>query len=359
MIHARTREMMHPATASLHTVEDRVSFVYIDRAKVRQDATGVVAWMTSGGKTVRVAVPVAALAVILLGPGVSISTAALASIARSGAAVIICDAEGTRTLCWGHALTGSARWAQAQALLWADPEQRVAVAKRMYIMRFGEEPPPPHTLERLRGLEGRRMKTLYQQYAKRAQLTDWRRKYDPADFESTDPVNQALSAANACLYGVCAAAITGIGALPQLGFVHSGGIASFVHDIADLYKASFSVPVAFASRWDSEPASAARRSMRRQFIEARFLKRVVSDVQLLLGPGLPASAEGENMLLADDSGSVYVTGGRDWSRIVGDNDVSHFNLEPDASLGIDPDATVNITGEAASGATDQEADPEL
>ena len=56
------------------------------------------------------------------------------------------------------------------------------------------------------------------------------------DWNANDPINQAISAANAVLHGVCHAAIVSGGYSPALGFLHNGWHLAFVYDIADLYK---------------------------------------------------------------------------------------------------------------------------
>ena len=312
--HARSLQPTSPT--QLARVEDRISFVYLDRAKIARSATGVVAF-TSTEQTGPVAVPLpaAAIAVIMLGPGTSISSPAIETLARCGAVVLSVGVEGVRTHAWSYATTSSSKWAQAQARLWADPGSRVEVARQMYLRRFEEPPPGELTLARLRGAEGARMRALYKAMAKKYRTPDFKRRFDPADFEASDPVNQALSAANACLYGLCLAGIASIGALPQLGFVHTGTTASFVHDIADLYKAELTVPNAFLLARTADPGSAARRVMRRTFRETRLVQRVVADVMELLGPGLDeAVQEGSNRLL-DENGTVE--GGRNWAQIVG------------------------------------------
>ena len=58
-------------------------------------------------------------------------------------------------------------------------------------------------------------------------------------------MNQALSAGHACLYGVAHAVIAALGCSPGLGFIHVGHERSFVYDIADLYKADLTIPIAF------------------------------------------------------------------------------------------------------------------
>lgn len=50
---------------------------------------------------------------------------------------------------------------------------------------------------------------------------------------------------HACLYGLAHAVIVALGCAPGLGFVHVGHECSFVYDIADLYKAEVTIPIAF------------------------------------------------------------------------------------------------------------------
>ena len=65
------------------------------------------------------------------------------------------------------------------------------------------------------------------------------------DWNKADPLNRALSAANACLHGVVQAGIITAGYSPAIGFIHTGKALSFVYDIADLYKVSMIVPMVF------------------------------------------------------------------------------------------------------------------
>lgn len=116
----------------------------------------------------------------------------------------------------------------------------------MYGMRFPGEDVSAATMQQLRGREGARVKRLYREAAQPFAVPWKGRIYQPGDaFAAGDDVNRLLSAGHACLYGVCHAAIVGLGASPALGFVHSGGATSFVLDIADLYKAEYTIPTAF------------------------------------------------------------------------------------------------------------------
>ena len=67
---------------------------------------------------------------------------------------------------------------------------------------------------------------------------------------------------HACLYGLAHAVIVALGCAPGLGFVHVGHECSFVYDIADLYKAEVTIPIAFevaAQAPEDLPAPPARR----------------------------------------------------------------------------------------------------
>lgn len=99
-----------------------------------------------------------------------------------------------------------------------------------------------------------------------------------------DPVNLALSSANTCLYGIVHAAIISMGCTPALGFVHSGNQQSFIYDIADLYKAELTIPLAFTLHNASHPEQAARRSFREGLRLFRLMPRIVADVQRLFAP---------------------------------------------------------------------------
>lgn len=322
VIRDETIRLQHPNLHALPRLEDQWSFLYLDEARIVQDDTGVVALLENdaGG---RVLLPVASIAAILLGPGTSITQAALATISRHGTTIAWVGADGTRTHGWAYGLTSSARWAEAQATLWANPNSRRDVAIAMYRRRFGALPPGTPTLQRLRGLEGQRMKQTYSLHARKAGIK-FKRRYDPDKYDDADPVNQALTAANAALYGVALAAITAIGCHPALGFIHAGSIHAFAYDIADLYKAEIAIPAAFQAAGTDplQPGKTARRLVRHNIVRHQLLSRAVRDIQELLQPGLVQAAPGE-LLLYDDHG--YAEGGRNHAD----------ETPPDIELGFD------------------------
>jgi CRISPR-associated protein Cas1 len=115
----------------------------------------------------------------------------------------------------------------------------------MYEMRFGEPAPARRSVDQLRGIEGVRVRKLYELLARQHGVTWRRRAYDVADWEAGDVPNRCLSAATACLHGLSEAAVLAAGYAPAIGFLHTGKPRSFVYDIADLWKFETVVPEAF------------------------------------------------------------------------------------------------------------------
>lgn len=59
------------------------------------------------------------------------------------------------------------------------------------------------------------------------------------------PGTSVTHAAIRTICDMCHAAIVSLGYSPGLGFIHTGKQLSFVYDVADLYKAETTIPVAF------------------------------------------------------------------------------------------------------------------
>ncbi|ASO21625.1 CRISPR-associated protein Cas1 [Actinoalloteichus hoggarensis] len=280
------RRLARPTVAMLPRVADSLSFLYLDIVRVLQDDTGVLAVVESpihGTETVYL--PTAALNAVLLGPGVSITTRALTTLVRHGTTVLITGSGGVRCYAGFTPASLTTTWLERQARAWADEASRLRVAIRMYEQRFGVATVPPQTtFAGLRGMEGQRVKALYRLLAKQYKISRFRRSYDPDDWDNQDPVNLALSAANTSLYGIVHAALTAMGCSPGLGFIHSGNQHAFVYDIADLYKAELTIPLAFSLHDADKPEQQARRSFRDGLRLFKLLPRVVTDVQRLLDP---------------------------------------------------------------------------
>ena len=277
----------------LPKVRDSWSYLYVEHCQIDQDAKAI-AYRDANGLT---PVPVATLALLMLGPGVTISHAAIRTLADNGCSVQWVGEQAVRFYAQGLGETRSARRLLRQAQLWADPAQHLAVVRRMYQLRFPEPLDPALTLQQIRGREGVRVREAYARASREFSVVWSGRAYQRGEWNYADPVNRALSAANSCLYGVCHAAILSAGYSTALGFVHTGKQLSFVYDIADLYKADLTIPAAFAAVADDGPGleSRVRHACRDRFHELRLLARIVDDIDevLRVEPALaPASSEG-------------------------------------------------------------------
>lgn len=167
----------------------------------------------------------------------------------------------------------------------------------MYRLRFPDEDPARLTRHELLGREGARVRDCYRAQAARTGVPWNGRKYTPGDFTSGDAVNQAITAAAQCMYGVAHAVVASLGCSPGLGFVHSGHELSFVLDIADLYKTDIGIPLAFdvAAEAEEDVGSRTRRALRDRINETRLLDRCVRDIKGLLLPEDRSSGQGEDM----------------------------------------------------------------
>jgi len=274
--------MERPELQALPTIRERISFLYLERCLVNRQDNAITVTDLRG----TVHVPAAALSVILLGPGTNVSHRAMELIGNTGASVLWVGEHGVRYYAHGRPLTHSSRLLVAQAALVSNTRTRLAVARRMYAMRFIDEDVSNLTMQQLRGREGARIRAVYRQASKKTGVPWSRREYDPNDFSAGDPVNMALSAAHACLYGVAHSVITALGCAPGLGFIHTGHERSFVYDIADLYKAEISIPIAFdiAAQQPEDIGAVTRRAVRDAIADSKILERIVKDIrELLLG----------------------------------------------------------------------------
>ncbi|MGK5551222.1 type I-E CRISPR-associated endonuclease Cas1e [Actinomadura kijaniata] len=277
------RKLGAPTLAMLPRIADSLSFLYLESVRIVQDDTGVCAQVESPRGTERVYLPTAALACVLLGPGTSITQPAMATFARHGTTLVCVGAGGVRSYSATLPAALSTTWLERQARAWADPDQRLQVATRMYQHRFGNAPPGA-TLAQLRGLEGQRVKALYRLLATQYRIKRFRRNYDPTSWETQDAINLALSAANACMYGVVHAATIALGCSPALGFVHSGTQMAFVYDIADLFKMKVTVPLAFSLHASENPEQEARRKLREEFKLLKLMPEIVTSIQKVIAP---------------------------------------------------------------------------
>lgn len=294
---------------TLPKARDRISFIYFEHCRIEQDGHAIVVFKDKG----KFFVPCAAVSTILLGPGTSITHAAIKALADNICEVQWVGEDLMRFYANGRSGASNAKRLIHQATLWADSIQRLAVVRRMYLFRFDEPLSENLSLQQIRGHEGVRVRTLYQHWSQKTDV-EWKgRDYKQDDWDAADPINRALSIANTCLYAVCQAALHSVGYSPALGFIHTGKPLSFVYDIADMYKAETTIPAAFESVAIThfELDRTVRRKCRERFSSYRLMHRLIQDVDKVLGFGDDDEAEPICFLWDDILESVE--GGKNWA----------------------------------------------
>lgn len=283
-------------------IKDRASIIFLEYGQI-DVIDGAFVLVDKNGS--RLQIPVGGLACLMLEPGTRITHAAVTLAARVGCLLVWIGEGGVRLYAAGQ--PGGAR---ADRLLWQaaaalDESARLKVVRAMYALRFGEEPPARRSVDQLRGIEGVRVRTMYQQLA-RVHGVEWNtRRYDPAEWDAADIPNRCLSAGTACLYGLSEAAILAAGYAPAIGFLHRGKPQSFVYDVADVFKFETVVPVAFSvaariARGHCDPSQAERQvriGCRDAFRRTSLLERIIPTIgELIAASGLtppPDAPEGQ------------------------------------------------------------------
>ena len=229
--------------------KDRAGLLYLARgaltardgtlAFIQKEATAADA-LTPGDH----AIPLQGISIILLGPGSTVSHDALRLLAYARTALAAVGEDGVRFYTAPPLIPDQSGLARKQARLWANNGLRLMIARRMYAWRSGEVL-PHSSLDKLRGIEGARMKESYRLLARQIGV-DWHgRRYDRAQPQAADLANQALNHASSAVEAAAAIAVAATATIPQLGFIHEDPGQSFVLDIADLYRDTVTIPCAF------------------------------------------------------------------------------------------------------------------
>lgn len=280
-------------------VKERLSIVFVEKGEI-DVVDGAFVSVDCGGERVRPVlthIPVGGVACIMLEPGTRVSHRAAALAARVGTLLVWVGEAGVRLYSSGQPGGARADRLLYQARLALDDSLRLKVVRKMYAMRFGEEPPTRRSVEQLRGIEGARVRRTYQLLAQKFGVKWKGRSYNPEDWDVSDLPNRCLSSATSALYGVAEAAVLAAGYAPAVGFIHTGKPLSFVYDVADVYKFETVVPAAFkvAAANPPNPERAVRLACRDMFRQTKLLERIIPDIEQILAAGempRPEAADG-------------------------------------------------------------------
>ncbi len=285
-----------PRRIELPRIEDRRSFYYSDNCRLEK-SDGAVRLISDEGI---VDVPVAQIMVMMLGPGTTVTHRMVQIASEAGMCIVWVGEEGIRFYAGGSPLSGDTKLLVKQAKIVSNEKLRIAAAKRMYNIRYPDEDLTELSMRQLLGREGTKVGRRYRELSEIYGVPWNGRRYDIEDFDRNDVLQNAISCANACLYGICYAVIYALGLSPGLGIVHNGLAKSFVLDIADIYKEQISFPVAFSetAKGKEDMDHRIRMKMRVIIKDKRYLKCMVSDIMTTLDDNDEETIEGRNKLWA-------------------------------------------------------------
>lgn len=271
-----------PSRDSLPHSKERWTPIYLEHGRLEVDDSSV-KWIGADRTVLRI--PVATVSVLLLGPGTTVTHAAVKACADSNTPLAWVGAQGMRFYAYGAVPTHDNANAKAQAELYASRKSRTEIARRMFLTRFPQAVVEEQTIEALRGMEGKRVKAIYAEMGNRYGVLWKGRNYDKTHWHLADGINRAISAANASLYALCTSIICSMGFLPHLGFIHKTGTMPFVFDIADIYKPETTLEAAFQAISLDENADETKvLTLLKQKIEgAKLTRRIPRDIPKLLG----------------------------------------------------------------------------
>lgn len=267
---------------TLPRIKDKYPFLYLERGRLEIDDASV-KWIDSTGNVVRL--PIATVNTLLLGPGTSVTHEAVKVLAAANCAVCWVGEDSLLFYAAGHTPTSDTRNLRKQVMLATHPKKALMVAKRMFAYRFPDADIERATLKTLMGMEGHRVRALYQEKAAQYKVGWKGRRYTPGSMALSDITNQVLTASNAALYGILASAVHALGYSPHIGFVHSGSPLPFVYDLADLYKEHLCIDLAFHLTLElagTYNRHTVRNAFRERVMEMNLLANIPKDIEHIL-----------------------------------------------------------------------------
>lgn len=265
----------------LSKFEDKISYLYFEMGHICEHSKSIAYFY----KDKFIPIPVETIALLMLGPGTTITHEAIKRIAESRCLLTWTGDESVRFYSAGYSGTYSSHNMLRQAECFFDSKKRKEVIFRMYQKRFEEALDPNFELQQVRGREGNRVRSIYKKLSEEYGVEWTGRNYDQKKWENADPINKAISAGNATLYGIVQSAILSSGFSPSIGFIHIGKILSFVYDIADLYKTDIVLPLAFNLASDKnieKIEKEIRLNLRDVFKKEKFMKKIIPDIKEVL-----------------------------------------------------------------------------
>src|SRR4030043_1442486 len=144
-------------------IKDRVSIIFLEKGNL-DVLDGAFVVIDKNG--VRTHIPVGGVACLMLEPGARVSHAAVTLASRVGCLLVWIGEAGGRLYASGQPGGARADRLLFQAKLDLDDDARLKVGRKMYAVRFKEEPPERRSVDQLRGIEGGRGRKMYELLAR-------------------------------------------------------------------------------------------------------------------------------------------------------------------------------------------------
>ncbi len=277
-----TRLIIKVTRDTLPQIKDKYPFIYLERGRLEIDDSSV-KWIDCDGNVVRL--PIATLNCLLLGPGTTVTHEAVKVMAVANCSLCWVGEDSLFFYAAGQSPTSNTRNLKKQMLLATDKKKSVEVARRMFARRFPTADLKGKTVQEMQGMEGFRVRESYEQKAKDYGVGWKGRKYTPGKFEMGSITNQVLTSSNAALYAIISSAVHSLGYSPHIGFIHSGSPLPFVYDLADLYKETLCIDLAFSLTLDMAGDYNRHRvanEFRKRAIETDLLVNISKDIEEML-----------------------------------------------------------------------------
>ena len=269
---------------------DRHGLMWLERGRLAVEAGNLV-FTTAGSPHLDSGaydIPFQQISCLLLGPGGTVTHDALRLLSRHGTGLLAVGTNGVRLYATIMPKgPDRSKLARQQAELWGDEEIRIAVARKMYAIRLGEVL-PQRDINALRGIEGTRVKEVYNNLATQFGITWNGRRFDRSNPEENDLINKTINHAATAMYAAANIAVASTGTIPQLGFIHESSGHAFALDIADLFRSEITLPIAFEAarkckrRDDLDPESTTRRLAAKRFRRDKVIPQMIDSIKRVL-----------------------------------------------------------------------------
>ena len=278
-----TRLLIKVTHDTLPQMKDRYPFLYLERGRLEIDDSSV-KWIDCEGEVIRL--PIATVSTLLLGPGTSITHEAIKVLAAANCNVCWVGEDSLLFYATGISPTANTRNLRKQMQIACNEEKALATVRRMFARRFPDVDLSNKKLKEMMGMEGYRVRQIYEEKGEFYKVGWKGRSYIPGKMELSDITNQILTSCNAALYGILVSCIYSMGYSPHIGFIHSGSPLPFVYDMADLYKEELCIDLAFKLTLEMAGSYNKYRvseEFKERILEMRLLERINPDIEEMLG----------------------------------------------------------------------------